>query len=156
MGHQILQLLGWGRRIGEQAGELFALLLIKDEIDPIERIVAWTRFCLFLFHIDLQLFSLTKLPQSPPFVLPMFCMRFGMSELRRKALAAIDEAAKKALNAPVERQMALRFALAFLANFAEERWPFDNFWRAIATQDPKVRSATVTAARNAIHRAVKG
>jgi len=48
------------------------------------------------------------------------------------------------------------FALAFLANFAEERWPFDNFWRAIATRDPKVRSATVTAARNAIHRAVKG
>ena len=47
------------------------------------------------------------------------------------------------------------FTLAFLANFADERWPFDNFWRAVATPDEKVRAATVTAARNAIHRAVK-
>jgi hypothetical protein len=45
--------------------------------------------------------------------------------------------------------------LAFLANFADERWPFDNFWRAIATPDQKVRRATVVAARNAIHRAIK-
>jgi len=86
----------------------------------------------------------------------MFHMRFGMSELRTRALAAVDEVADQALNGPVERHLALRFALAVLANFAEERWPFDNFWRAIATRDPKVRSATVTAARNAIHRAVKG
>jgi hypothetical protein len=86
----------------------------------------------------------------------MFHMRFGMSELRARALAAVDEVADQAMNGPVERHSALRFALAFLANFAEERWPFDNFWRAIATHDAKVRSATVTAARNAIHRAVKG
>jgi hypothetical protein len=83
-------------------------------------------------------------------------MRFGMSELRNRALAAVDEVAQQAQSAPVERHLALRFALAFLANFADERWPFDNFWRAIATLDPKVRSATVVAAQNAIHRAVKG
>ena len=83
-------------------------------------------------------------------------MRFGMSDLRDKALAAVDEAAEQAATRPVQRQLALRFALAFLANFADERWPFDNFWRAIATPDEKVRSATVLAARNAIHRAVKG
>lgn len=85
----------------------------------------------------------------------MFRMRFGMSELRKRALAAVDEVAEQAASAPVERQLALRFTLAFLANFAEDRWPFDNFWRAIATRDEKVRTATVTAARNAIHRAVK-
>ena len=50
--------------------------------------------------------------------------------------------------------MTLRFALAFLANFSDERWPFDNFWRAVAAQDEKVRNATVVAALNAIHRAV--
>ena len=83
-------------------------------------------------------------------------MRFGMSDLRDKALAAVDEVAEQAATKPVRRQLALRFALAFLANFADERWPFDNFWRAIATPDEKVRSATVLAARNAIHRAVKG
>jgi hypothetical protein len=78
-----------------------------------------------------------------------------MSELRKRALAAVDEVAEQAKSAPVERHLALRFALAFLANFAEERWPFDNFWRAIAVRDEKVRSATVVAARNAIHRAVE-
>jgi hypothetical protein len=79
-----------------------------------------------------------------------------MSELRDWALAAVDEVAEQAQEQPVQRHLALRFALAFLANFADERWPFDNFWRAIATADAKVRGATVIAARNAIHRAVKG
>ena len=82
-------------------------------------------------------------------------MRFGMSELRKRALAAVDEVAEQARSRPVERHLALRFALAFLANFADERWPFDNFWRAIASPDQKIRSAAVVAARNAIHRAVK-
>jgi len=82
-------------------------------------------------------------------------MRFGMSELRNWALAAIDEAAEQAQAQPLQRHLALRFALAFLANFTDERWPFDNFWRAIALRDEKVRCATVVAARNAIHRAVK-
>jgi hypothetical protein len=84
----------------------------------------------------------------------MFRMRFGMSELRNWALAAVDEAAEQAKAGPVPRPVSLRFALAFLSNFAEDRWPFDNFWRAIATKDDKVRGATVVAARNAIHRAV--
>ena len=84
----------------------------------------------------------------------MFRMRFGMSDLRAKALAAVDEVAEQAIVGPVHRHLALRFALAFLANFADERWPFDNFWRAISLGDEKVRSATVLAARNAIHRAV--
>lgn len=88
-------------------------------------------------------------------VLHLFRMRFGMSELRKRALAAGDEVAAQARVAPVERHLALRFALAFLSNFADERWPFDNFWRAVALRDEKVRSATVTAARNAIHRSVK-
>jgi hypothetical protein len=81
--------------------------------------------------------------------------RFGMSDLRDRALAAVDEAAAQTANGPVQRSLALRFALAFLANFAEERWPFDNFWRAIALRDDKSRGATVTAARNAIRRAVE-
>jgi hypothetical protein len=82
-------------------------------------------------------------------------MRFGMSELRNWALAAVDEVAEQAGAEPVHRHLALRFALAFLANFCDDRWPFDNFWRAIATSDEKVRRATVIAARNAIHRAVR-
>ena len=60
----------------------------------------------------------------------MFHMRFGMSELRTRALAAVDEVADQAMNGPVERHLALRFALAFLAN-AEERWPFNAIHRAV-------------------------
>lgn len=82
-------------------------------------------------------------------------MRIGMSELRRRALAAVDEVAEEAKAGPVQRPLTLRFALTFLANFADERWPFDNFWRAIAMSDDKVRNANVVGARNAIHRAVK-
>jgi hypothetical protein len=85
----------------------------------------------------------------------MFRMRFGMSELRCRALAAVDDVAEQAKGGPVQRPVSLRFALAFLANFTDDRWPFDNFWRAISIEDEKVRSATVVAARNAIHRAVR-
>lgn len=80
--------------------------------------------------------------------------RFGMSELRERALAAVDEAADRATEGPVPRTLALRFALTFLANFAEERWPFDNFWRAIGSPNNKLRWQTANAARNAIRRAV--
>jgi hypothetical protein len=87
-------------------------------------------------------------------VLYPFLMRFGMTELRARALAAVDEAADQASSGPVQRNLTLRFTLAFLANFADERWPFDNFWQAVANPDEKVRRATVVAARNAIQRAV--
>ena len=80
--------------------------------------------------------------------------RFGMTELRDWALAAVDEAADQTQEGPVRRTLALRFALAFLANFADERWPFDNFWRAIATVNERGRWQNANAARNAIRRAV--
>jgi hypothetical protein len=78
-----------------------------------------------------------------------------MSQLREWALDAVDEVAERAKNEATERSLGLRFALAFLANFTDERWPFDNFWEAIAKPDGKVRNAAVVAAQNAIHRAVK-
>ena len=81
--------------------------------------------------------------------------RFGMTQLRTWALEAVDEAAEQSASTPVERTLALRFALAFLANFADDRWPFDNFWRAVGLADEKVRYATAIAARNAIRRAVR-
>lgn len=81
--------------------------------------------------------------------------RFGMTELREWALAAVDEAADQTRNGPVHRSLALRFALAFLANFADERWPFDNFWRAIAAPHERGRWQNANAARNAIRRSVK-
>lgn len=79
-----------------------------------------------------------------------------MGELRERALAAVDEAADRSASEPVQRTLALRFALAFLSNFAEDRWPFDNFWRALATPNDKGRWQKANAARNAIRRAVLG
>lgn len=78
-----------------------------------------------------------------------------MAELRERALAAVDEAAEQSSDGPVPRTLALRFALAFLANFADEKWPFDNFWRAIASPIELGRWQNANAARNAIRRAVK-
>jgi hypothetical protein len=78
-----------------------------------------------------------------------------MTDLRKRALAAIDEAADQANKGPVRRTLALRFTLAFLANFADERWPFDNFWQAIASPNERARWQNSNAARNAIRRAVR-
>ena len=81
--------------------------------------------------------------------------RFGMTDLRERALAAVDEAADQANQGPVRRSLALRFTLAFLANFADERWPFDNFWQAIGSSNDRARWQNANAARNAIRRSVR-
>jgi hypothetical protein len=77
-----------------------------------------------------------------------------MEQLRERALAAIDEAATKSHKGPVERTLALRFALAFLGNFSEERWPFDEFWKALQEPRDKERWASIIGARNGIYRVV--
>jgi hypothetical protein len=81
-------------------------------------------------------------------------VRFGMADLRARALAAVDEVADRTHIGPVERTLTLRFTLAFLANFADERWPFDQFWQAIAEPRDKERWAMTNSARNAIRRVV--
>jgi hypothetical protein len=81
-------------------------------------------------------------------------VRFGMADLRARALAALDEVADRTHKGPVERTLTLRFTLAFLANFADERWPFDQFWQAIAEPRDKERWAMTNSARNAIRRLV--
>jgi hypothetical protein len=77
-----------------------------------------------------------------------------MSDLRKRALAVVDEATERSHHGPVERSLGLRFALAFLANFADERWPFDQFWKALAETRDKERWAATISARNAIFRVV--
>jgi hypothetical protein len=77
-----------------------------------------------------------------------------MTDLRQRALAAVDEAADQSCEGRVRRTLTLRFTLAFLANFAGERWPFDNFWQAIGSKNDRARWQNANAARNAIRRAV--
>jgi hypothetical protein len=56
-----------------------------------------------------------------------------MTDLRDKALDAVEEAAREAQDRVLPKSAQLRFTLAFLGNFAQERWPFDAFWKAVTT-----------------------
>ena len=81
-------------------------------------------------------------------------MRFGMDDLRAKALAALEEVAAEANAGPVKRTLVLRFTLAFLANFADNREMFDYFWKSLADTHDIGRTQNVNAALNGIRRAV--
>lgn len=81
-------------------------------------------------------------------------MRFGMDDLRSRALAALEETAEEARTAPVKRTLMLRFTLAFLANFADDRGMFDYFWQSLADDHDIGRSQNVRAALNGIKRSV--
>lgn len=84
-------------------------------------------------------------------------MGFAPNQLRDKALAAVEEAADRALARPVERTKALGFALAFLwAYGGGERAPFVWFWRALGDGNDIARSQNLNAALNAIRRAAGG
>ncbi len=72
------------------------------------------------------------------------------------ALAAIEEAAEQSRGKRIVRTTELRFALAYLwASNGAERWPFDNFWKALADENDIGRSQGVNAGLNAIRRAVE-
>jgi hypothetical protein len=115
-----------------------------------------SRFCL-LARLPISCgFGAKGQLQASSTVRYLFCMhRFGMADLREHALAAVDEAAGNTRKGPVRRSLALRFALAFFVNFADERWPFDEFWRAIANPNDRARWQNANAARNAIRRVVR-
>ena len=82
-------------------------------------------------------------------------MRFGAHQLRDKALAALEEAAERSREGPVERTKALGFALAFLwALGGGDRAPFTWFWQSLATPEEIGRSQNVHASLNAVYRAV--
>lgn len=68
--------------------------------------------------------------------------RFSEDQLIAKALAAVEAVEERAKQGPVEGTPELRFVLAYLANKAPERWPFDQCWQ-IATGE--VRDDTLAA-----------
>jgi hypothetical protein len=55
--------------------------------------------------------------------------RFSEDQLVAKALAAIEAVEQRAQHGPIEPTPELRFVLAYLANRAPERWPFDQVWQ---------------------------
>jgi hypothetical protein len=55
--------------------------------------------------------------------------RFTEEQLIAKALAAVEAVEHRARKGSVEPTPELRFVLAYLANRAPERWPFDQCWQ---------------------------
>jgi hypothetical protein len=84
--------------------------------------------------------------------------RFGMAELRDKALAAVEEAASAAADRDqvVARTLALRFAFAFLANFSDGRDQFDGLWQAITRPPDGATAAEAFARRQDINSCMNG
>jgi len=80
--------------------------------------------------------------------------RFGMGLLRDKALASLEEVVDRCHDAPAERTLMLRFTLAFLANFADDREFFDYFWKSVTSELPGGRRQNGRAALNGIRRAL--
>jgi hypothetical protein len=82
-------------------------------------------------------------------------MGFAPHQLRDRALAALEEAAARAAVRPLERSKALAFALAYLwAHAGGSRAPFVQLWRAFGIENDIARSQNITAALNAVRRAV--
>lgn len=89
------------------------------------------------------------------YVLYMFQIRLMPSIPEQRliwiALQALEQTAQKARDQPLERNHAIRLCLAYLASRSPERWPFDEYWKALADDDDKIRSANLTRCLNAMY-----
>lgn len=88
--------------------------------------------------------------------------RFSEEQLIAKALAAVEAVEERAQHGPVAPTPELRFVLAYLANRAPERWPFDECWKlatgaALDSTDAAVfgRRQGLLAAINGIYRQLR-
>jgi hypothetical protein len=85
--------------------------------------------------------------------------RLSPDQLTKLALDAIEVAAAASHLGPVPRTRGLALALASLLHYGKEgetlpRWPFEAFWRELATERLHDRWSGVNAAVNAIYLAL--
>jgi hypothetical protein len=83
-------------------------------------------------------------------------VRLSEERLVAFALDALEEVVANAHRSPVHRTWALRLSLAYLASRERhgspaDRWPFDNFWRALMHERQQERWANLNASLNAIY-----
>jgi hypothetical protein len=83
-------------------------------------------------------------------------MRFSRNDLIGKALTALEELASDGRDSPLPKSAQLRFTLAFLSIFAEERWPFDAFWRGVTSPAHDNTAAAAFGRRQSINHAISG
>lgn len=82
--------------------------------------------------------------------------RVDVDQVKALGLAALEEYATAADAGPVPRSMALRFLLAWLSLHAEERWPFDAFWREATRPAADNLAVTVFGRHQSLTNAVNG
>lgn len=82
--------------------------------------------------------------------------RFSEEQLVAKALAAIEAVEERADQGPIEATPELRFVLAFLANHAPERWPFDECWRLVTSPPADSTAASGFGRRQGLLAAING
>lgn len=75
--------------------------------------------------------------------------RFSDHALTLKAVAALEEINERGRRQKIEKTPEIRFLLAWLANGAKERWPFDWWWKSLDSEDIG-RSQNMNAALNGI------
>lgn len=78
-------------------------------------------------------------------------MRVDPFTLRAFSLRVLEDAIAVGAVRP-RRSWAIRLALAYLASTADDRRPYDDFWRALANDNEIGRNATLVASLNAIYR----
>lgn len=79
--------------------------------------------------------------------------RFSDEQLRKKALAVLEDALNRAHKSKLDDEPALAFVLAWLANQHDERDMFDWFWKSRTSEDLG-RTQNMSAALNGIYRIV--
>src|SRR5690242_2985446 len=82
-------------------------------------------------------------------------MRLTDQRLTDMALGALEEVAARCEHRSLPRSEALRLVLAYLASRQScDRRFFDAFWRGVAMERPRDRSATLMSSLNGIYRQV--
>lgn len=67
-------------------------------------------------------------------------------------LAALEQILDQSRNGPIEKSKSIAAVLAYLYCLQRcDRWPFDDFWKALDDPDDKIRSADLTRCLNGIY-----
>jgi hypothetical protein len=92
-----------------------------------------------------------------PFLFHISAMRrVDEGRLVEMALAALEEVVAASMRGPPPRTRAIALALAYLwwVAPAKDRWPFDEFWQWMTTEQEIARTANLSRTLNAIHLAL--
>tara|TARA_R110002124_G_scaffold90543_1_gene230816 strand:+ start:1219 stop:1485 length:267 start_codon:yes stop_codon:yes gene_type:complete len=72
------------------------------------------------------------------------------------ALAVLEDGLRSGRTAPLAHSHGIALALAYLASVSSgERWPYDDYWKAMRDPDAKIRSQDMNRTLNGIYHGLK-